>query len=360
MRGIMIYSNEITSSNAQETIQRLHDLQFTDIFYIAKNIDGKVFYTSKIAETPEDRLSLLCRLASEYKMGIYAWFCTFTEGYKGKLYGDGTSCFLQSNRECAVVNRDGKSSLEKPILSDQGFENYVCPANLKVQEHELDLIKEIAANNPVKGIHLDFIRYPFSAQYCYCKYCHRKFREDFGFSLHDEKASMYVLGWRQNIIADFVNKAHKAVRELNEAIQLSALVWKYDDCLDKTQDWKQWDIDFATPMFYHKSYRRGIRWVEQEIGKNTQISGKDIVAAVGGPYSNLFTKKEWELIERSVNRSQCKGIMYGHYGLLDVIQTLEGESGLADIRKAITWNGRRALGRVVPNVVKRVLRRWIK
>jgi ornithine decarboxylase len=44
----------------------------------------------------------------------------------------------------------------------------------------------------------------------------------------------------------------KKIKKHSKNIQCSALVWKYRDCLEKTQDWKDWNVDFVTPMFYHK------------------------------------------------------------------------------------------------------------
>lgn len=364
MRGIMIYSNEITLENTEKILKRLYNLQFTDIFFVTKNIEGKVFCASKYAEMVEDKLSLLCRLTDKYNINVYAWFCTFTEGYEGKLYGSGTSRFLQENSDCAAVNSDGKNTLEKPVPCDQGLENYVCPANPKVQEYELKLMKEIVLNYPIKGIHLDFIRYPFPGDYCYCEFCRQKFEQEFGISIESEESKRYMLKWKQNTITNFVNKVYTEIKKLNKDVQISALVWKYDDCLEKTQNWKEWDIDFVTPMFYHKSYRKKIEWVKEEINKNKQVSNKNIIAAVGGPYSNLFTKREWNSIDKSVDSTTAKGVIYGHYGLLDVIGTLE-RGGIADIKKTITWNIlisiskiTQILARITPDIIKTQLRNW--
>jgi uncharacterized lipoprotein YddW (UPF0748 family) len=366
MRGIMIYSNEITLENTEKIVKKLNNLQFTDIFFVTKNIDGKVFYSSKIAEVVEDKLSLLCRLADKYNMNVYAWFCTFTEGYEGELFGSGISRFLQENPDCAAINRDGKTTLEKPVLCDYGLENYVCPANQNAQEYELKLISEIVLNYPVKGIHLDLIRYPFPGDYCYCASCRQKFEQEFGIPIGSEESKRHMLKWKQNTITNFVNKIHTEIKKLNKDVKISALVWKYDDCLEKMQDWKEWDIDFVTPMFYHKGYWKKIKWIKEEINKNKQISSKNIIAAVGGTYSNLFTKNEWNFIEKTVTTTEAEGLLYGHYGLLDVIETLEGESRMIeDIKKMIKWNilrytveAKKILARITPNIIKTRLKNW--
>ena len=337
MRAIRVYPHEITSGNVNQILKRLHNLGITHVFYEAKNIDGKVFYSSKLAEVVDDRLSLICESAKKYKMRISVWFCTFPEGYRGKLFGSGTSRFLQRNQNCAAVNDKGYNTLEHPVPCDFGLENYACPANPKVQNYELELIKEIVKNYSVNGIHLDFIRYPMPGDYCYCDYCTTRFKDIFGFPITDEKASGYLLKWRQGTITNFVNKIYREIKSVDKNLRLSALVWKYDDCLKLTQDWKQWKVDFISPMFHHKYYLKRPVWNRNEVHRNRMISDKRIVASVGGAYSDLFTKKEWELCEGYAIEGGAKGILYEHYDLLEVASTLEN-SRTNDIRKMIRWN----------------------
>lgn len=337
MRAIRVYPHEITSGNVNQILERLHNLGVTDILYEAKNVDGKVFYSSKLAEVIDDRLSLICESAKEYKMRVSVWFCTFPEGYRGRLLGSGISRFLRKNPDCAAVDDEGYSTLEHPVPCDYGLENYACPANPKVQDYELGLIKEIVKGYPVNGIHLDFIRYPIPGDYCYCDYCTTHFKNTFGISIKDEEASRYLLKWRQQTITDFVNKVYGELKSVDKNLLLSALVWKYDDCLKFTQDWKQWNMDFISPMFHHKGLFKRPIWVRNEIHKNRTMSNKRMVASIGGLYSDLFTKKEWDLCEKYAIEGGAEGILYEHYGLLEVVSTLEN-SRMGDIKKTMIWN----------------------
>jgi len=342
MKGIMLYPEEVEQKSIEKLIKRLSNLNFTDIFYISKNIDGKAFYSSRFADVTEDKLNLLCKLADKYDMNINAWFCTFTEGYEGKLHGDDIGRFLKENPAYAAVEREGKNTIDNPVHCDYGLENYVCPANPGVQEYELRLMKEIAQGYPIKGLHLDFIRYPFPGDYCYCKFCRQKFYKDFGMPMDSYKSRKNLLKWKQNIINKFVNEIYTEIKKINKCIKVSALVWKYDDGPEKTQDWMEWNLDFVTPMFYHKSYGQNIEWIQREIDRNRQMSNMKIVAAIGGPFSNLFTKREWESINEIVNSSNACGILYGHYGVLDVVKALEGENKITSIKKSLMWNRLRA------------------
>jgi len=334
--AIMVYSNEICYENAEHLIGKLNELQFTDIFFVAKNMDGKVYYSSKLAEASGDKLSLLCKLAADYNMDITAWFCTFTEGYTGRLFGEGTSRFLKENPDAAAVNVQGRSTIEEPVRCDQGLENYACPANPLVQRHELALIREIIRNYPIKGIHLDFVRYPFPGDYCYCTFCKNKFKQDFGPSAGELRSQEHKAEWQQQIISEFISKAKSEIKSFNEDTRVSALVWKYNDCLNMTQDWRNWNVDFVTPMFYNKSYLRSIEWIRGEIAFNARISNRKIVAAVGGPYSELFTKSEWDRIEKAVSSTESEGVLYGHYGLASVIQGLENGK-FNSLKRRLKW-----------------------
>lgn len=337
MKAIMIYPNEINNKNMHEIFSKLNRHKFTDIFYITKNIDGSVFYKSHIAEGIEDRLEDLCKISAKFGINVYSWFCTFTEGYMGKLYGKGMSNFLKNNPECSAVNSDGENTIKKPVFCDGGLENYACPANKKTQEYELKLIKEIINNYPIRGLLLDFIRYPFPGEYCYCSYCVNKFNSLFGINLNRNTPYPKILRWKQYVIENFTNTVYKTIKDLDKETQLAALVWKYDDCLEKSQDWKNWSIDFAVPMLYHKSYKKDINWIEKEAKKNKIISKKELLLGVGGPYSSLFTKKEWNNINLLLKKEDFKGLIYGHYGLNDVLSTLDGGYRI-NIRNTILWN----------------------
>ena len=65
MRAIRVYPHEITPGNVDRILERLHNLGITDVLYEAKNVDGKVFYSSKLAEVLDDRLGLICESAKE-------------------------------------------------------------------------------------------------------------------------------------------------------------------------------------------------------------------------------------------------------------------------------------------------------
>jgi len=336
VRAVILYPNEICNENSEYLVTKLSDLQFTDIFFVAKNIDGKVYYSSKLAEAPEDKLTLLCKLASDHNMKVSAWFCTFTEGYTGALFGEGTSRFLKKNPDAAAVDAVGRSTIEEPVRCDQGLENYVCPANPVVQRYELALIEEIVRKYPVKGIHLDFVRYPFPGDYCHCTFCTDKFKQDLSPSTDGLRSQQHIAKSRQQTITQFVNRAKKEIEGFDERVRMSALVWKYNDCLDMTQDWKNWDVDFVTPMFHHKHYGRSIGWISDEISFNARTSNKNIVAAVGGPYSDLFTKSEWDRVEKTVSSTESKGILYLHYGLAAVIEALENGK-LNSLTRRLKW-----------------------
>lgn len=352
MKGIMVYSDEINEINVERVVKKIHNLGFTDIFYVTKNIDGRVYYSSNIAETEANTLKILCDEAKKYEIGIYVWFCTFTEGYEGNLYGNGTSKFLSDNPELSAKDANLKDTFTNPVRSDQGFENYACPANPKVFDYELSLMEEIADNYNIKGIHLDFMRFPLPGNYCYCDYCVSKFKEKYEISIFSDEAESYLPEWRKNVISNFVNKiCENFASRFN--VQISALVWKYDDCLEKTQDWKNWNVDFVTPMFYNKGYLKGVKWVYNEIKHNKNSSkNTKIIAAIGGSFSNFFTKEEWNKLEKTVKKANLEGFIIGHYGLFNVLDTLEKDTILTSLKKRAKWTSHKAIIKLYPLLKK--------
>jgi len=333
INGILIYPHELDDKK-EEKIKKIKKLGFNSVFYVVKNYDGKVFYQSLIAETVRDTLGSLCKICNSLSINVFAWFCLFVEGYIGKLRAHGISKFLEENPEVSAVNINGKSTINFPVSSDYGLENYVCPANKKVQNYEINLINEVLEKYPISGIHLDFIRYPFPGEYCYCGYCRKLFFEKSGGRDLYKITRREHRVWKEEIITNFVSRVYIETRKIKK-VSLSALVWKYPECLSKNQNWATWNIDFVTPMFYHRFHLKKLDWIERAINKNLSYAGNRFIPAVGGVDSSNITQKEWYEI---LNKVYNKGFLVGHYGLEEVLRTMEKESYFDFFKKSVKGN----------------------
>ena len=347
MRGIKIYPEEVATDTAESLFETLAKLGFSAAFYVTKHYDGRVFYGSRRAEVVRDSLSVVCNAASRLGLTVHAWFCLFPEGYKGRLSQRGPSRFILEHPDCASVDREGFSTLERPVFCDYGFENYACPTNPEVQQYLLELLRELVSGYPLTGVHLDFVRYALPGDYCYCPVCKDAFERASGEDL--VKASLLspslVSNWRADVITRFVESIYDTTKALRPETSVSALVWKHGDsktmpdCTGKNQMWKDWALDFVNPMFYHKSYQRPMRWIGEEVARNiTWSSGKlPIVAGIGGPHTQYFGRGEWLTAERLALSAGATGTLYEHYDLMGVLDILGSPTNWKSCWRAARW-----------------------
>lgn len=140
--------------------------------------------------------------------------------------------------------------------------NWLCPSHPDNVEHELRAIEELAAYG-VRGVHLDYIRYP-NPDACFNAECRRRFEQTIGRSLADWPASVKEggalrerwLAWRADQVTTLVRRARERLRKNHPGVQLSAAVYqRYPSCRDALgQDWGRWVadglVDFVAPMTY--------------------------------------------------------------------------------------------------------------
>jgi len=184
-----------------------------------------------------------------------------------------------------AVTRDnkGRSMLAYPGLQLPGNENqyyeadgsgyWLEPGDIRVQDYLLAVIRDAVAAYPdIDGIHLDFVRLPYTVPfspgsrfpkgiaYGYGKGSVERFKEKYG---ADPLAPSLPAGmaqqwddWRRDQITDFVRRAGQAVRAGGKNRKFSAAVvcWADRAYLSSFQDWRRWlaegIVDAACPMNY--------------------------------------------------------------------------------------------------------------
>ncbi len=156
--------------------------------------------------------------------------------------------------------------------------NWLCPVNPRNRRLLAQVVREIAANYPVDGIQLDYMRYP-GESYCFCPACKAAFQQSLGQPLTDMAARVKsgplrqtFLEWRRAQLTSLVHELRAQVREARPAIPFSAAVflnWEdHRDCF--AQDWKTWVdrglVDFVCPMDYTPRNDRFATYVQRQIG----------------------------------------------------------------------------------------------
>jgi len=214
-----------------------------------------------------DPLGYIIAKAHRAGLEVHAWMNMFRIGKDRRApvlrrLGDG------------VVTRDGRGrsllSYPEKSLPDGGY--WLEPGDKNVRKYLLDIIGEVIRKYPdLDGIHLDFVRYPYSAPHGGSLWAGKK---DFGYGRESVARFKKWTGldplkmefnrsncqawdnWRRYQINSFISEVYGFAHQLRPALKVSAAViaWADRAYLSAFQDWRRWleegTVDFAAPMNY--------------------------------------------------------------------------------------------------------------
>jgi len=293
-RGVWVWASSFCSPDEiHETFSLFSKIGLNSVFFLVKDSNGCLYYNSSFEPWHVkdgygwDPLAVAIREAHNLGLELHAWFVVFRD-----------MAFVKENPELAAWHINGNISRE-----------WVCPAREDVRERLLMLIKEIATNYPVDGIHLDYIRYENSS-YCFCPYCRQKFVDETG-RTPDPKDPSWI-DWRCRQITEFVDEVYKMLKRIRFGVKLSAAVRpKLNDAIaNRGQNWTDWleklIIDFVIPMAYTNSTSEFKAWLENIIASTQQTDRiyPGIGVARGTDRIQLLTGTQ--LLEQiNITRSLC-------------------------------------------------------
>jgi uncharacterized lipoprotein YddW (UPF0748 family) len=215
-------------------------LKITNVFLLTKTDADYCFYDTHVGlRHPDfdwDILEVACEIADELNISIHPWICAMTNRH-----------LISGNPTVAMVDIEGNPSSD--------WSNPMLP---EVRNYILNIVNEIITNYNVKGIHLDYIRYPDSI-YSYDSYSRNAFQSEYGFDPITNPSAPEWLNWRCKQITQLVNDVKVAVKNYNPDLKLSAAVIVPQSTAKATvfQDWADWSdkrlIDFLCPMAYTAS-----------------------------------------------------------------------------------------------------------
>ena len=150
--------------------------------------------------------------------------------------------------------------------------DYLDPALPAVRQHVADVVGELAANYPLDGIHLDYVRYA-SDQHGYHPEALARFRAEEGVSGTPAPTNRQWSQWRRAQSRELIVAARAAVRAEAPNMTLSAATISWLDgpatpdragfratrsYLQALQDWDGWarraEIDVILPMNYFRDH----------------------------------------------------------------------------------------------------------
>ena len=172
-----------------DKIDKLYNLiKNTDIKHIFVQVRGRgdSYYESEF-EPPAfdvahnfDPLKYLIDITRKSDIRIHAWVNIFFVMNGGKNPPKDTH-ILAKHPEWVTYDYTGRPMTDytEKELKDNLLEGYFLdPAIPAVRDYTVEVINDILNKYPVDGIHLDYIRYPYSG---YNKY-HKKYLSDFGYN----------------------------------------------------------------------------------------------------------------------------------------------------------------------------------
>lgn len=276
--------------------------------YNSKN----ALYVSDHLPMGERWLDVIASIAREEGLELHAWMWMMP-------------CNIDSVRmehpTWFAVNRNGESASEKPAYVD--YYKFLCPSNPDVHSFLRSNVSEMAGFPGVKGVHLDYIRYPdvilakkFQAKYgivqdkeypaydyCYCETCAEAFASKTGRDLRKIDDPSGDAEWRQfrydRITALVNNILVPAVRDRHKMVTAAV----FPNWESVRQQWTSWNVDGFLPMLYHGFYDQGIDWIgEQTAWGVGKLNGRAPL------YAGLFVQHlEPDVLSKAIDVSMKSG-----------------------------------------------------
>ena len=301
----------------------------------------------------QDYLSAFVACCLEYGIEVHAWVENFYVGINEGAH------IIKQHPDWIMYNDDGTIAQRK----EGGSYIFIDPANKDVQDLLVNYYNDLFEKHPeVKGLNLDYIRYPVSNQSLdtgYTVAAMKGFYDLLGkqfsssqLASRDKMASKfeelfdknYLIGgqteansnyqkwveYRTQIITDFVYRIKTEVKEPNNIVLSTAVFASLSDSLDnKKQDWKTWFnngwIEIATPMAYYTSSSAVASNVKTMIsnGGNKCL----YYTGIASSYSGLPAKENKSFIEASYSAGAYGYVIFsgaqivGHTDVQDVLSS---------------------------------------
>lgn len=280
-------------------------------------VDGDVTY--------DDYLSAFIACCGEYGIEVHAWVENFYVGTQTDAK------VLQMHPDWVMYNDDG-SIVQR---NEGGAYIFIDPANKEVQDTLIAYYNDLFAKHPqVKGLNLDYIRYPVSdtmedtgyttaamqgfygrlgkkfsaAQLADRDKMAKKFKQLFDENYLTggrEEAEENLRKWtqyRMEIVTEYVRRIKNEVKDANDILLSTSVFANLTESTNaKKQDWKTWFangwIDIATPMAYYTAASD----VNTRVQEMILMGGNKCLyyAGIASSYSGLPAWQNKEHIEAS-------------------------------------------------------------
>ncbi|MQR94719.1 glycoside hydrolase family 10 protein [Fictibacillus phosphorivorans] len=267
-RAIWYRPEETTLEGVNQVLDRMEKAGFNSV-YLETTFWGYTIYPSEVMEKyglpsqhprfangdygkyGKDLLAAYVKEGKKRGMTIQAW----TDGFMIGESSIGVPSQFAKYPEWAAIQRSNTTGTFQPDTASKYY--WLDIAQPDVQDFMLDIYKEMQADYDIKGLNIDYMRYP-----------HHKFEQSYGFSertkqLYQEKTGIdpYKLSptttpaewekwldWLRERENDFVDKLHVQTKEMNKKFMLTATPEPGPEAV-QISDWQE-DIDGVIPQAY--------------------------------------------------------------------------------------------------------------
>jgi len=298
----VVRHNIATKSSIDDLLKTAEKTGIKNLFIQVRG-RGDAYYTSSIEPQASDvtpwfdPLAYIINKTRNTDIRIHAWI-NISFVLDPDNYPPESRHILSKHPEWVTYDYNGRPMTDYSIdeLKENLLEGYCLdPAIPEVKNYTRLIVQDIISRYQVDGIHLDFIRYPYSGYNSY----YNRYLSDFGYNpvarkifkkkygidpvkinrYKESNAKRLFDKFRMDQISSIVEIIHRTVKKYNSHLLLSAAVMPRHDLGKEVyfQDWPMWldkeIIDIACVMSYTAEKDTWLNYIDYAIrtGKKNKI-----------------------------------------------------------------------------------------
>lgn len=307
------------------------NLIFLETFYHGMTIYNSQFVPlnsgfKNIDYSPYDSyLDAFLTEAEKRSIEVHAWVEDFYIGVSDNYFTRNLNDWILKTRNNEIHHSEGK---------DYGGYIFLDPSNASVREYLINFYNELLTKyNSIKGLNLDYIRYPVSSKSDDTGYTINAlngFREKLGLENKEYSMSEYYkmvdnnyqkwVDYRASQVTLFVEEVSDFLRENHKDVYLSTAIFPETKASynDKKQDFTKWLelglIDIVTPMAYYDDTNTLKNALESMI---SNVESCYLYSGLSTTYHKLPNNKVIDQLNTTLNVG-CDGyVFFGSQSILN-------------------------------------------